>query len=521
MEIYPRFKFRPRLLGEASVYDLLSRLDDPDAFAVHSVNLPEHEYKRWGEADFVVVSRKGLVLLEVKGGNVEIAGRVWRYENARGQAIESSEGPQRQAISAAVALEQLLGKRLGRKVRCRWGVVFPLCAFTRRLEELPPERLADRSVCASVGAFGAWLDAIPFDQHRAEDFALSDVDIDAIRAILLPELSAASSLGLSVAGVEHGVIKLTRQQYSILDSLAANDRLLVTGGAGTGKTELAVLCAKAELASGRRPVILVQGAPLVRTLESRLSGSGIRVCSDDVPGECDVLIVDEGQDFARPEWLHRIFSRFQGGLQDGRWRWFMDPNLQYLDAPPDPASIGTLAAHAVSVALSRNVRSTQEIVRIIQAFLAADIGLSSIDGYGVRVGFHEARNAEEEADSIVDLVAGLLQDGVQPCDIALLGAVGRHGPVLGLATPRLPHVLQPLTGAGRFASNRHGVIADIHEFRGLESKVVILADLESAAGAPEFERSLYIGMTRASVALHIFTSEAATRAMAALLQQHA
>lgn len=521
MEIYPRFKFRPRLLGEASVYDLLSRLDDANAFAVHSVNLPEHEYKRWGEADFVVVSRKGVVLLEVKGGNVEIAGRVWRYENARGQAIESSEGPQRQAISAAVALEQLLGRRLGRKVRCRWGVVFPLCAFTRRLEELPPERLADRPVCANIHDFGAWLDAIPFDQHTAEDFALSDADIDEIRAILLPEMSAASSLGLSVAGVEHGVIKLTRQQYSILDSLAANDRLLVMGGAGTGKTELAVLCAKAELASGRHPAILVQGAPLVRNLESRLAGSGIRVCSDGVPDECDVLIVDEGQDFARPESLHRIFSRFPGGLEGSRWRWFMDPNLQYLDAPPDPASIRNLAAHAVSVTLSRNVRSTQEIVRIIQAFLAADIGLSSIDGYGVRVGFHEARDAEEEAESIVDLVSGLVQDGVQPCDIALLGAVGRYGPVLALSTPRLRHVLQPLTEAGRFASSRHGVVAGIREFRGLESKVVILADLEAAASAPDFERSLYIGMTRASVALHIFTSEAATPAMAALLQKHA
>lgn len=63
-----RFKFRPRLLGEASVYDLLARIDDEKAFAVHSVNVPEHVYKRWGRADLVVVSRTGLLLLEVHIG---------------------------------------------------------------------------------------------------------------------------------------------------------------------------------------------------------------------------------------------------------------------------------------------------------------------------------------------------------------------------------------------------------------------------------------------------------------------
>lgn len=507
-------------MGEASVYDLLARIDVENAFAVHSVNLPEHVYKRWGEADFVIVSRKGLLLLEVKGGNVEIAGRVWRFENARGQAIESSEGPQRQAVSAAVALEQLLGKRLGRKVRCRWGVVFPLCTFNRRLDELPPERLADQRSCLNYATFATWLSNIPFDQHSADDFALSDAEIDEIREILLPELSAASSLGLSVAGVEKGVIKLTRQQYAILESLAANPRLTITGGAGTGKTELAVLCARAELASGHRPAILASGSPLVRNLESRLAGTGIEVCSDRIPDGCDVLVVDEGQDFATLQMLESIFAQLPGGLENGRWRWFMDPNLQYLVAPPDPAALQSLRTHSASVALTRNVRSTQEIVRSIQAFLASDIGLSVIDGYGVRVAFHEARNVEIEADEILDLMPGLLRDGIQPRDIAVLGPRGVQGEVCSRVAGALAHVLRELRPDGGFASSVHGVIADISGFRGLEAKVVILTDLDAVVGTPDFERNLYIGMTRASVALHVFSSPDVTRAMVALLENN-
>ena len=95
MNIYPRYQLRPRYLGEAKVYDLLARLPEEHGFAVHSVNLPEHEYKRWGEADFVLVNRAGVTLLEIKGGIVTIAGKEWRYENARKQAIISTEGPQR------------------------------------------------------------------------------------------------------------------------------------------------------------------------------------------------------------------------------------------------------------------------------------------------------------------------------------------------------------------------------------------------------------------------------------------
>jgi hypothetical protein len=368
--------------------------------------------------------------------------------------------------------------------------------------------------------FAAWLANIPFDQHTVDDFALSDTEIDEIREVLLPELSAASSLGLSVAGVEKGVIKLTSQQYSILESLAANPRLTITGGAGTGKTELAVLCARAELASGHKPAILASGSPLVRNLESRLAGTGIQVCSARIPDGCDVLVVDEGQDFANPDMLAALFAGLPGGLEKGRWRWFMDPNLQYLVAPPDPEALSSLRAHSVSVALTRNVRSTQEIVRSIQAFLASDIGLSVIDGYGVRVGFHEARNVEDEANSIADLVPGLLRDGIQPRDIAVLGPGGTRGEVGARVAGPLGHVLRELLPDGRFASPVHGVIADISRFRGLEAKVVILTDLDAVVGTPDFERNLYIGMTRASVALHVFSSSAVTRAMVALLEHN-
>lgn len=520
MEIFPKFKFRPRLLGEASAYDLLSQIEDENGFAVHSVNLPEHEYKRWGEADFVVVSGAGLILLEVKGGNVAVAGRVWRYENARGNAIESSEGPARQAISAAVALEKMLGKCLGRRIRVRWGVVFPLCAFNRRMEELPPERLADKRTCVSVEAFARWLANIPFDHYSPQEAALSYDEIEKIRSVLLPEFSASSSLGLSVVGVGSGVIKLTRQQYHILESLDANPRLTITGGAGTGKTELAVLCARSELASGRKPAILTCGSPLTRNLRDRLVGSGIHVSDRDMPSGCDVLIVDEGQDLAQPDLISEIFASLPGGLEGGRWRWFMDPNLQYMDCRPDQDTINRLRRNSVSVELGHNVRSTREIVQTVQVFLASDIGLSAIDGYGVKVGFHDARDTQSEAVMIVELIDALFSEGARPADIAVLGPGGEKGAVASIVIQAREGVLRPLAADGRFPSAAYGVVASISAFRGLEAKFVILTDLDLAVGTKEFERDLYIGMTRASVALHVFASMNVSEALKGLLQRN-
>jgi len=506
VKVYPRYQLRPRYIGEAKVYDLLFRLHKERAFAVHSVNLPEHEYKRWGEADFVVVSNAGVTLLEVKGGIVTVAGKEWRYENARGQAIISTEGPARQALSAAIALEKLLTDRVGRKIRCRWGVVFPLCSFNKELAELPPVRLADIRTCLDDQLFTAWLDNIPFDQHRAADFALDDDEITAIREVIVPELNAAASLGLAVRSAQQDVIRLTGQQFSILESLEVNPRICISGGAGTGKTELASLCARAEKSAGRSPVIVTTGTPLSLALRARLAPFGIPVVSDTLPLGTDTLIVDEGQDYAEPSRFESLFAQLPGGLLAGRWRWFMDPNLQFMDTPPAPECLASLGEHSAAVTLNRNVRSTREIVESIRTFLNADVGISQIDGFGIKVAFHAVEGTNAETAMVLRLVTELLEDGIQPSEIAVLGASGVAGPVCARILQLMPEIFLPLSIEGRIQSSVHGIVCGISVFRGLEARVVLLADLHLLPMNRRGESLLYIGMSRASASLHLLVS---------------
>lgn len=488
------------------VYDLLSRLQREPGFAVHSLNLPDHAYKRWGEVDFVVVSASGVIVLEVKGGIVSVADRVWRYENARGEAITSTEGPARQSMSAAIALEKMLSQRFGRKIRCRWGVVFPLSRFKKELAELPPSRLADALVCNDPDTFKTWLEQLPFDHHRPEDFELSESDIDTIQQIIVPELTAFALLGLSVRHTRDQVAVLTSRQFNILESLEANARLCITGGAGTGKTELAVLCARAEKAAGHAPCIVTKGGPLIRALEERLEPYGIPVTSESLPHGTDTLIVDEGQDFAHGQLAASLFSQLPGGMVAGRWRWFMDPNLQFTINPPDRRVLGRLAAHAVSVELSRNVRSTKEIVGILQTFLDADVGLSEIDGFGVKVGIVSVADSPDEVRAALATIVASIDEGVMPADIAVLGPVGMEGPVCRALLQRLPGILRPLRPDGAVDSHAHGIVSDIASFRGLEARLVMLVDLDLLPRHEHGAATLYIGMSRASAILKMLVA---------------
>jgi hypothetical protein len=76
------------------------------AFALSALNLAEHDYKRWGEIDFLIVMEDALIALEVKGGAVSCSNGTWRFEDRIGRRIEKRESPLAQAQSAYSSLDK-------------------------------------------------------------------------------------------------------------------------------------------------------------------------------------------------------------------------------------------------------------------------------------------------------------------------------------------------------------------------------------------------------------------------------
>jgi len=57
--------------AERKMYDVLQEMDLKNAYVLHSLGLPRHRSKIYGEIDFVVVCERGVACLEIKGGRVE------------------------------------------------------------------------------------------------------------------------------------------------------------------------------------------------------------------------------------------------------------------------------------------------------------------------------------------------------------------------------------------------------------------------------------------------------------------
>src|SRR5205823_10378283 len=84
-----------------------------DWVCLHSLALARHDSKRRGEVDFLLLTRKGVFVLEVKGGRIARQGGVWVFTNRWGDQERKYESPYQQASGAMFSLERDLRHKFG------------------------------------------------------------------------------------------------------------------------------------------------------------------------------------------------------------------------------------------------------------------------------------------------------------------------------------------------------------------------------------------------------------------------
>jgi len=518
------------LMGEKHVRDLLEQLHfGVDAVCLHSLDVSEHQYKQWSELDYVLISREGVLVLEVKGGIVSFEDGIWTYANGRGQSRRNTEGPFRQAQLGMWSLKKMVVNHFGESAPPSnlffgWGVVFPFTRWTYETPEMPRSVVADERDCADKTAFYSYLKQVygywqskSGGRHRGN--RVTKHQMDELLEYLRPNFCCVSPVGVVEKQTDERRLRLTRKQWEMLEQLRQNKRILCTGGAGTGKSVLAQATTRAEVAAGRKVLFVVGDSIFAAFLRRGLKSPSVEVIDrqalnlfsalpESERPKFDVLVVDEGQDLLAQPYLESLDKLCKGGIDSGRWRWFMDINNQadIWQAATKDAERRLYASEPTQVLLDLNVRNTVEIVENVQQNLGADIGNVESQGLGFPVRYDLVSDRVSEARKLQHIIRKWVdENGVEPADITILSplefekSIARtvlEGPG---STVHIIHAPESVAQLGTLGIT----FSSVRRFKGLENKYIVLVDLDYLDTGKTGESELYVAMTRAYVQLNL------------------
>tara|TARA_B110000503_G_scaffold127158_1_gene196565 strand:+ start:518 stop:2164 length:1647 start_codon:yes stop_codon:yes gene_type:complete len=504
--------------AERKIFQTFERTELEGATVFHSLNIPKHEKKQYSEADFVVVSSRGVLILEVKGGRVSVKRGIWYTRDGNDVVNELKESPVAQVTSARVSIETMLcDKSLDinlKKVNFGFGVMFPDVKLGDIGIELTKEEVFD-VIDWDRKNLGRWLEKLYkyWSERTGRSERLTDHEVAILCGALREEFDREKSLLAEVGDSWDQMISLTEQQYMAVDTILANKQVIVEGGAGTGKTLVAIKAAKGLVASGKRVLFICRSPVLTSFVRSQLKDTGIQVVKFSTVQESlqnvpnfDCLVVDEGQDMLDMDSISVIDSLFEHGMTDGSWYFFMDPNNQgSLYAEKDKDAAEYLNSCGTMVRLSRNCRNTRQIAIHTMIFTGGDIGRCKVVGEGLPVLEKDFDN--ESRDHMISLVENQLaswidEDGVKPGDITLLSPLAYEQSCAHDLDKRWRRKITIINESfGERWLDAALTFSTIRDFKGLENKYVMLLDLGTLLDHPNAINELYVAMTRANTVL--------------------
>lgn len=527
--------------GERAVFDALRSLDERYSvfYSVAWLNPRRRGNRSYsplqGEADFLIIDpQRGLLVIEVKSGAVRYSNRQWYQTNSATREEFLIEDPIQQANRSAHFFRKLLGDRLaGSAIRVFHGVWFPSVVFDP--PNLPvdcevPMILDSRALAspqtAIDGMYRFWDKQIPCQ-------AFNRKCEHAILRILAPEYGVVPSFRTSMEARERQFVRLTAEQARIFDFLEEQDQAAISGPAGSGKTVLALECARRMSEAGREVVFLCFNSALSRFLAANYPIPRVHfftfhsfaascigrndlpyeeleeeflkwLANDDAGASIQNLIIDEAQDFAS-EWIEWLTYRTQSRVFA-----FYDPN-QLLYQGDLPLWLRNAKCR---LTLTRVCRNTQQIARTVSRAIGSAKCTAEFAPAGQKPQLYLTRTFDETGA----VVAGVINDhitinSVDPTEIVILTAETKSRS--SLADFKWPFSVSEEYGQSTVC------FTTIRKFKGLEGKIIVLIDFDLERLADiEYRRLFYIACSRAVHELHMVlmtpTARAIQSAMATL-----
>ena len=515
---------------------------------LHSLGVSEHRSKVFGEIDFVIICKEGVLCLEVKGGRVSRRNGIWSFTNRYGKESTKSEGPFQQVQGNMHSLRKFMLKRVGEYsplVRCQYAcaVVMPDCSFEFEGIDIITDILFDVNTGYSLdkiltSSFGYWRQNC-LKKHGFQGNYLTDEEIDTMANLLRGDFHFVPSLKESVDRTVKELCALTSEQYELLESFADNPRVLVSGGAGTGKTLIAMEQARRAYWEGKSVLYLCYNRNIAQYVASifekeqmeiivvtlhahmmhlcQIEGSdnyGESFYNSELPTKClqlssvpayDFLVIDEGQDIMKNQYINCIERFVKGGLADGCWAIFYDSNQNIFNSNSLLNSVlGVLRNkyHAMSWKLRVNCRNTKEIVNAnILATNIQDQGKATVAG--LKVEYISYVDKIDENTKLNDIIRDIRSSGLNGSDFIILSrySINNRQNCLTYGLAKDNGILKTSSSLWR-ASKNDVRFSTISSYKGLEAKIVILSDVDSFSD-DDIRLLNYVAISRATTKLFI------------------
>ena len=225
---------------EQQVLDALKKQLDDSWKVIHNLYIAKHDKQLRGEADIVLIRHGVIILLEVKGGKIgRDKKRKW---SQNGRELKC---PITQATGNFETIKKYTREASGRFAMADWSCIFPQSVFQEKSIEWRPDQMFDVSTMRSgIGrALERLHDRILGEQlpRLGPTARLDDKSTDKLIHILRPEVDGRLTNAILIDLAELEVENLEKEQIDSLEIITSNQRVLLTGGAGSGKTALGYL----------------------------------------------------------------------------------------------------------------------------------------------------------------------------------------------------------------------------------------------------------------------------------------
>lgn len=515
--------------AELELYEAFEKL--PDEFTVfHSVKWFAKARGTVGEIDFLIAHpQRGVLVMEVKGGVIKLESGDW-YSTDRNGRTSGIKDPCEQSERNRRALSDWLADDFRTK-RFKYAL-FPAVAL--------PDSRVDRDIrpdCPrDIFIDMRHLHDLPARLHQIFDYwqAHADarnqrVDGQAAIAALVDLFVPSRQLQPRIADIfereRRKIEALTQQQYMILRLVRMQKRAAIVGGAGTGKTMLAMEKCQQLLDAGYRVLFLCFNQNLKQWLETQLTHdkllvttfhgivghamnwAGVRRPPGDFYSQAadilsdatqalqmqqsdklfDALIVDEAQDFEDTWWIP--LPDLLKTPDDDVFYVFFDDNQRIY------TQISNIPMSSEPLFLSDNCRNTQQIHARLAPYMQDRYETVCLGPEGRPVEVIPTKTPQDARKALQTLLHRLVnEEGIRAEDIVVLTAVSEKRSQWKKDDQLGNFILTWYLDTEMDLAIR---VASIFSYKGLESAVVVLTELELVSREEIQNQLIYVGLSRA------------------------